>query len=61
MVVVKDGRADSLAPCLATMLANQNGTLAAIEPLWQKTSYLQRTLNTGLFVQARRMADNGAH
>ena len=46
--VVKDGDADRLARCPI-----------AIESLGQKTSYLERALDTGLSLEACRRADNG--
>ena len=58
--VVKDGGADRLARCLANMPDKQAATLIAIESLERRTSYLQRTLDTGLFLEACRRADNGA-
>ena len=58
--VVRDGGADRLARCLANMLNKQGATLIAIEPLAQRTSYLERTLDTGLSLEVYRKVDNGA-
>ena len=59
MKVVRDGGADRLARCLANMPEKQAAALIAIEFLGQRTSYLRRTLDTGLSLEACRRADNG--
>ena len=60
MEVVRDGGADPLARCLASMLDKQAMAHIAIGPLGQRTSYLERVLDTGLSLEACRRADNGA-
>ena len=41
------------------MTDNQAAALIAIESLGQRTSYLERALDTGLFLEACRSADIG--
>ena len=60
MEIVRDGAADSFVRCLASMPDKQAATLIAIESLGQRTSYLERALDTGLSLEACRRADNGA-
>ena len=60
MGVGKKGCADRLARCLANMPHKQAVVLIAIEPLGQRTTCLERSLGTGLSLEARRRADNGA-
>ena len=60
MEVVRDGGADRLARCLANMPDKQAADLIAIESLGQKTSHLERALDTRLSLEACRRADNGA-
>ena len=60
MDVMKDGGADHLARCLANMPDKQAAAFIDIEPLGQKTSYLERALDTGLSLEACRRGDNGA-
>ena len=58
--VVKDGGADRLARCLANMSDKQAAALIANDSQRQRTSYLERALDTGLSIEACRRADNGA-
>ena len=60
MVVVRDWGADRRARCLANMPDKQAVTVIAIESLGQRTSYLERALDTKLSLQACRRTDNGA-
>ena len=60
MEVVRDRGADRLARCLANMPDKQAVALIAIESLGQRTSYLERAQDTGLSLEARRRAGNGA-
>ena len=60
MEVVRDGGADHLARCLASMPDKQSVVLIAIESLGKRASYLERALDTGLSLEACRRADNGA-
>ena len=60
MEVVRDGGADRLARYLASMPDKQAAALIAIASLGQRTSYLERALDTGLSLGACRRADNGA-
>ena len=46
MEVVRDGGADRLARCLANMPDKQAAALIAIDPLGQRTSCLERALDT---------------
>ena len=57
--VVRDGGAGRLARCFAYMPDKQAAALVATESSGQKTSYLERALNTGLSLEACRRADNG--
>ena len=57
---VRDGAADRLARCLASMPDKQAAALIAVESLGQRTSYLERALDTGLSLEACRREDNGA-
>ena len=57
--VVRDGGADRLERCLDSMPDKQAAALIAIESLGQRASYLERTLDTGLSLEAYRRADNG--
>ena len=59
--VVRDGGADRYGRCLAFMPDTQAAVLIAIESLGQRTSYLERALDTGLSLEACRRADNGVH
>ena len=59
MEVVRTGGADRLARCLARMPDKHTAALIAIESLGQRTSYLERALDTGLSLEACRMADHG--
>lgn len=43
---IKDGGADFLVRCLANMPGKQTAALIAIEPLWQRTSYVENSLDT---------------
>ena len=52
MGVGKKGCADRLARCLANMPHKQAVVLIAIEPLVQRTSYLERAPDTGLSIDA---------
>ena len=54
------GGADRLARCLANMPDKQAAALIAIESLGQRSSYLERALDTRLSLEACRRADNGA-
>ena len=58
--VVRDGGADRYGRCLAFMPDTQAAVLIAIESLGQRTSYLERALDTGLSLEACRRADNRA-
>ena len=58
--VVRDGGADRLERCLVIMPDEQAMALIAIESLGERTSYLERVLDTGLFLEACRRVDNGA-
>ena len=58
--VVRDGGADRLSRCLTSMPDKQAPALVAIESLGQRTSYLERALDTGLSLEACRRADNGS-
>ena len=58
--VARDGGADRLARCLASVPDKQAAARIAIESLGQRTSYLERALDTGLSLEAFRRADNGA-
>ena len=49
---VKDEGSDRLARCLANMPDKQAVVLIAIEPLVQRTSYLERAPDTGLSIDA---------
>ena len=60
MEVVRDGGADSLARYLANMPDKQAAALIGTEPLGQKTSYLERALDTRLSLEACGRTDNGA-
>ena len=60
MKVLKDGGADCLARCLANMSDKQAASLIAAESLGQRTSSLERVLDTRLSLEACRRADNGA-
>ena len=60
MEVVRDGGANHLTRCLASMPDKQAEALIAIEWLGQRTRYLERALDTGLSLEACRRADNGA-
>ena len=57
--VVRDGGADRLARCLASMPNKQGAALIAIESLAQRTCYLERAMDTGLSLEAYRRVDNG--
>ena len=48
MRVMRDGGAERLARCLADMPNKKAAALIAIEPLAQRTSYIERALDTGL-------------
>ena len=54
-----DGGADRLARCLGSMPDKQAAALIAVESLGQRTSYLERDLDTRLSLEACRRADNG--
>lgn len=58
--VVKYGGQDRLARCLANMPDKRSAALVAIESLGQRTSYLERALDTGLPLEACSRADNEA-
>ena len=58
--VVRDGGADYLARCLGNMPDKQTSAIIAIASLGQRTSYLERALDTGLSLESCRRADNGA-
>ena len=60
MEVVRDEGTDRLVRCLANMPDKHAAALIAIESLGQMTSYLERTLDTRLSLEACRRADNGA-
>ena len=60
MGVVKDRGADHLARCLADMPDKQAAALSKIESLGQRTSYLEKALDTGVSLEACRRADKGA-
>ena len=60
MEVVRDGGADGLARCLANMPDKQAAALIAIESFGQRTSHLERALDTGLSLEACKREDNGA-
>ena len=57
--VVRDGGADRLARCLANMSDKQAAALIANDSQRQRTSYLERALDTGLSLEECRRADNG--
>ena len=56
---VKDGGADLLERCVANMLDKQASALITIKFLGQRTSCLERALDTGLSLETCRRADNG--
>ena len=58
--VVRDGGADRPVRCLASMPDKPTAALIAIESLGCRTSYLERALGTGLFLEACKRADNRA-
>ena len=58
--IARDGGADRLARCLANMPNKQAVALIAIESLGQRTSYLERALETGLSLEACRRTDSWA-
>ena len=58
MEIVRDGRADRVACCLASMPNTQAAALIAIESLGQRTSYLERALDTGLPLEACKRAED---
>ena len=58
--VVKDGGADHLARCLASVPDKQAAALITVESLGQRTSYLERALDPGLSLDACKRVDNGA-
>ena len=60
MEVVRDGGADGHARCLVNTSDKHAAALVAIESLGQRTSFLERALDTGLSLEARTRADNGA-
>lgn len=60
MEAMKDGGADPLAHCSANMLDRKAVALIAIKSLDLRTYCLERILDTGLPLEARRMADNRA-
>ena len=60
MEVLRDRGADRLARCLVNMPDKQAAALIAIDSLGQRTSYLERALDTRLSLDACRRADNGA-
>ena len=60
MEAVRDGGADHVARCLANMPDKQTAALIAIESFGQRTSYLERALDTRLSLEACRRSDNGA-
>ena len=59
--VVRDGGADCLACCLPRNPGKQSAALTATESLGQRTSYLERSMNTDTSLEACHRADNGAH
>ena len=58
--VVRDERADRLARCLASMPDKQAATLITNKSLGQRTSCLERALDTGISLETCRRAENGA-
>ena len=58
MEVVRDGGADHLARCLASMPDKQSVVLIAIESLGKRASYLERALDTGLPLEACKRAED---
>ena len=58
---VRDIDADCLARCLAGMIDKQPVALIATESFAQNySSYLERVMDAGTFLQACQRADNGA-
>ena len=57
--VVRDVGAGRLACCLANMPNKQGAALVTIESLAQRTCYLERAMDTGLYLEAYRRVDNG--
>ena len=57
---MKDGGADHLARSLGNMPDKQAAALIAIEFFGQRTSYLDRALETGLSLEAYMMVENRA-
>ena len=58
--ILKEGDKDHFARCLAKMPDKQATALIVIESLGQRTGYLGRALDTELFLEACRRANNGA-
>ena len=54
----KEGGTDHLARCLANKPDKQAAALIVIESLGQRTGYLETALNTELYLEACRRADN---
>ena len=57
---VKERGTDHLARCLDNKSDKQAEALIVMEPLGQKTGYLERALDTELSLEACKWADNGA-
>ena len=57
---VKERGTDHLARCLDNKSDKQAEALIVMEPLGQKTGYLERVLDTELSLEECRRADNGA-
>ena len=58
--IVKEGGTDHLASCLANMPDKQAAAHIVTESPGQRTGYLERALDTELYLKACREADNGA-
>ena len=58
MGVVKDGRADRLARCLANMPGKRAAAFIVIKSLGQRPTYLEKALDTELALEAYRRAVN---
>lgn len=55
--VLRDGSTDRFGRCLASMPDKQAAAII-IKFLGQRTSYIERTLDTGPYLKACRRADN---
>lgn len=58
--VLRDGRADRLARYLARMPDKQSSAHIVVKSFEKRTTYLERALDSGLFLNKSRRAANGA-